>query len=771
MRVVVAGALANKPAYGGEAWVRLAWVRGLLDLGLDVLFVELLHPDRDDPASVEFFRRVVANHGLDGRAALLDASGRTRVGLDREAVHDHANGADLLVNLSGHLPAGRLFDAVRRRAYVDLDPGYTQLWHHGGAAHLGIAEHDVHFTVGTNVGRSGCPIPTCGIRWLPVLPPVLMDRWPAVALPDELRFTTVASWRGAFGPVRIGDVDCGVKAHEFRKILDLPGQVPVTLEIALDIHSGDAADRDRLVAAGWSLADPLDVAATPEAFRDYVRGSGGELSAVQGVYSRTRSGWVSDRSAHYLATGRPVVVQDTGLQRTLPVGEGLLTFTNLAEAAHAVEAVVAEPARHARRARELAEEHFASDRVLTDFLDRALASDSTRRPRAVPRARSILVSGMVAGVPGQGGASWAVLQYLLGLVRLGYDAHVVEELAPDAPGRWDGPFMYSPAARYFRRVVRSLGLEGRATLLDPVSGETVGLPPDRLGDRARSAEVLLDLSGSMASPEWVDEIPIRVYLDLDPGFTQVWAEQGALDLDPARYTHFATVGLEVGRAGCPIPTCGIDWIPTLPPVSLDDWPVANGAPHHGWTTVGHWRAYGSVDWQGERWGQKAHAVRGYIDLPARAGEDVAIALGIHPDEAADIAALREGGWGLMDPARVAPDPVRYRRFVRASTAEIGITKAGYVASKSGWFSDRSACYLASGRPVVAHDTGFSAHLPTGLGLLAFTSVDEAVEAMAAVRAEPARHGRAARDTAERHFAADRVLPNLLNEIDACVRPS
>lgn len=768
MKVVVAGALANKPGYGGEAWVRLSWIRGLMELGLDVVFVERLHPQRSDPTSIDFFERVVQAYGLGGHAALIAPSGGTLVGLERGALLDHASNSELLVNLSGHLPAGPLFDAVRRRAYVDLDPGYTQIWHDQGAAHLRIAEHDVHFTVGLNVGRSDCPVPTGGVQWIPVLPPVLLDAWPASPLPEAFRFTTVASWRGAFGPVRIGDRTFGVKAHEFRKIRGLPGYVPVPLEVALDIHPADVRDRDRLLALGWRLVDPRVVAYTPEAFRDYVRGSGGELSAVQGVYADTRCGWFSDRSAHYLATGRPVVVQDTGLGRTLPVGEGLLTFRSVDEAMAAACRVARDPEPHAAAARALAEEHLDSEKVLTRFMDDALASRRGRR--AVRGPRSILVSGMTASVPGQGGATWAVLQYVLGLLRAGYDVHLLEEMRGDAPP--GVPFFRTPAASYFRQVMRRFGLECRATLVDAGSGDSIGLDRDALRARIDRTEVLLNLSGTLATPAWTEAIPIRVYLDLDPAFTQVWAEEGALDLRSGMHTHFATVGLELGRPGCPIPTCGVDWIPTLPPVCLEEWPVSRlDPPRNAWTTVAHWRAYGSVEWGGEHWGQKAHAVRRLIDLPGRAPDSVEIALGIHPDEAEDLEALRAGGWRLLDPRVEAGDPVRYRRFVSESTAELGIAKAGYVDSRSGWFSDRSACYLAAGRPVVAHDTGFSAHLPTDVGLLAFDTLDGAVEAMVQVRADYERHRRAARSVAERFLSAHRVLPRLLREVDACVRPS
>ena len=185
-----------------------------------------------------------------------------------------------------------------------------------------------------------------------------------------------------------------------------------------------------------------------------------------------------------------------------------------------------------------------------------------------------------------------------------------------------------------------------------------------------------------------------------------------------------------------------------------------------WTTVAHWRGYGSIERDGVFYGQKAHAFRKFFELPPRTGDRFEVALDIHPDERADLRALEANRWHLLDPADVAGDPVRYRTFVQESTAEVGIAKSGYVESRCGWFSDRSACYLASGRPVLAQETGFGRHLPTGQGLLAFGDLEEAAEGVAAVRADYRTHARAARRLAEEHLASERVLPQLLRQVGA-----
>jgi hypothetical protein len=213
-----------------------------------------------------------------------------------------------------------------------------------------------------------------------------------------------------------------------------------------------------------------------------------------------------------------------------------------------------------------------------------------------------------------------------------------------------------------------------------------------------------------------------------------------------------------------IPGCDRDWLPTLPPVVLEQWPVADGLEHRAITTVGHWRSYGSIHHDGVQYGQKAHSLRPLIDLPSRTSTELALALAIHPDETADLAALRENDWNLLDPAEIAATPDDYRRFVQGSWAEFGLTKAGYVAADSGWFSDRSACYLASGRPVIAQDTGFGRRLPTGAGLLAFSTADDAVSAIEELQRDYEGHRIAAREIAATHLDSDRVLGSLVERL-------
>jgi hypothetical protein len=273
--------------------------------------------------------------------------------------------------------------------------------------------------------------------------------------------------------------------------------------------------------------------------------------------------------------------------------------------------------------------------------------------------------------------------------------------------------------------------------------------------------VIFNISGMLADEALLAPIPRRVYLDLDPAFIQVWQSEYGIDMRMDAHTHFVTVGQSIGTANCPVPTCGRRWIPTVQPVVLDEWPAANGVKLDALTTIGNWRGYGSVEFRGEHYGQKAHSLRRFFDLPRRTQEKFAPALAIHPGETGDLAALAENGWTVLDPAHVAGTPASYRRFIQGSKAEFSIAKSGYVRSRCGWFSDRSVCYLASGRPVIAQDSGFSQWLPTGDGLFAFTTADEALAAIDSLNRDYPRHARAARALAVRHFSADRVLGRLL----------
>ena len=269
---------------------------------------------------------------------------------------------------------------------------------------------------------------------------------------------------------------------------------------------------------------------------------------------------------------------------------------------------------------------------------------------------TVVVSGMIAGDPHQGGATWAVLQYVLGFRRLGHDVYFVEPVVTSSLRPAGAALDSSENAAYFRRVVAEFGLERSAALLLAGSRQTVGLSHDELRSVGHRADVLVNISGMLTDDDLTARIPIRVYLDLDPAFIQLWHAVQGIDMRFAGHTHFVTIGQAISRSDCPVPTCGRSWIPTNQPIVLDHWPVAGAITHDAFTTVGNWRGYGSIEHQGIFYGQKAHSLRPLMDLPTRTREKFLLAFAIHPGETTDLTALAANGWQLADPRRVAGSP-------------------------------------------------------------------------------------------------------------------
>jgi hypothetical protein len=384
--VIVSGALANKYRNGGEAWVRMSWVMGLRKLECDVYFIEQIAPQAcvdtrgavtpfADSVNLDWFRSVTEWFGIADRAALVCGGGEECAGLPWTRLLEIAASADLLANISGHLTLAPLLARIRRKAYIDVDPGFTQFWHADPNTPFQVGGHDFYFTIGENIGAPDCPIPTGGIQWRPIRQPVVLKDWPVTAAQKINRFTTIASWRGAFGPVQFDGRTFGLKVHEFRKCLPLPKRVAgsraagSTFEIALDIDPGDARDLTALRENGWLIADPRESAGDPAAFRGYVQESGAEFSVAQGIYAETNSGWFSDRTVRYLASGKPALVQETGFSRNVPAGRGLVAFRTLDEAVRGAESIAEDYAAHCRAAREIAEQYFDSEKVLGGLLE------------------------------------------------------------------------------------------------------------------------------------------------------------------------------------------------------------------------------------------------------------------------------------------------------------------------------------------------------------------------------------------------------------------
>jgi hypothetical protein len=399
-RIVLLGALAQMP-FAGVAWQVLHYLEGLRRLGHDVVYLEdtgnwPYDPDQEtvtDEATGAARRlgAVLAAHGFGDRWAFHNAARPGEVhGLPAAAVARALDEAEVLINLSG---ATVLHDAhldVPIRIYLETDPVTPQLEIDQGHAFTIdlLAAHTHHFTFGERIGTPGCAVPVGDVRYRPTRQPVVLDWWApdgpqggptgramaqeaiAQSRPESFRFTTIANWEQAHKDIAWrGERYAWSKSTEFEKLLGVPARVDATLELALALD--DAPTLARLRAAGFVVGPARGLSADHEAYRDYIQGSGAEFTAAKDQNVRLRSGWFSDRTATYLAAGRPAVVQDTGFDAILPTGEGLLSFRTPDEAVAALQEVAGDPARHGAAALAIAREFFDAEIVLGRLLQDA----------------------------------------------------------------------------------------------------------------------------------------------------------------------------------------------------------------------------------------------------------------------------------------------------------------------------------------------------------------------------------------------------------------
>ena len=376
MSLTVCVAPANTVAYphgGGNLWVYLHWALGLKALGCRVIWLEALDLGRPLPATkgnVAALRERLERFGLAESLALCSLDGAS---LSRDLAApaldlEEAAEADLLVNLWHSLPAA-VVRRFRRSALIDIDPGLLQVWIASGR--IRVAPHDLYFTIGETVGTPAARFPDCGLRWLYTPPPVFLPEWPAIPPDGAAPYTTVAHWWGETFTFN-GVTYCDEKRVAFLEYLDLPARTRVKLELAVCLGEYHEEYRRLMEPKGWRLREAWDVSSTPDAYRAYVRRSRGEWSCAKPSTVALETAWVSDRTLCYLASGRPAVVQHTGVSRLLPEAEGLFRFHSLDEAARALAAAEADYGRHCRLARALVEEHFDARRVIGRVLERAL---------------------------------------------------------------------------------------------------------------------------------------------------------------------------------------------------------------------------------------------------------------------------------------------------------------------------------------------------------------------------------------------------------------
>jgi hypothetical protein len=381
-KVVLLGMITKMPV-AGVLWQTLHYLVGFRRLGWDAYYVEaharvpswFMEHEADDGSerASSFLDDLLRRFDLGDRWAYhaLHSDGRC-FGLSEGQLRQLYDSADLLINLHGGTAPRPEHVATGRLVYLETDPVGPQIELYNGLTETVdfLAQHCAYFTFGENYGRPGCGLPVSDrFAYRPTRQPVVLDFWPAGGDGDAtLRpFTTIGNWKQEWRAIQFrGEIYHWSKHREFQKFLDLPRRTGQALELAL--ASFEESDRRLLEDHGWIVRRSLDFSADPDAYRQYIARSRGEFTVAKDQNVRLRSGWFSDRSATYLASGRPVVTQETGFSETLPTGQGLFAFSTLEEAIERIDRINADYALHSRAARAVAREYFDSDVVLSRLL-------------------------------------------------------------------------------------------------------------------------------------------------------------------------------------------------------------------------------------------------------------------------------------------------------------------------------------------------------------------------------------------------------------------
>ncbi len=385
-RIVLANACICGYPQGGGVWtVFLQYILGLQALGYEVLFLEVVRGtgdrEQDDMLAARFFERMreygVAEHCAVLRVAkdaLVAIRSGEMLGKSDIEVQTFIEDADLLWNMCGALGNSPVLASVKRRVFVDLDPGHLQV--SALSCDLGLESHDAFLTVGGKLHDPDCEVPTLGFNWRRFLPFVHLPMWTPDLSGTGEAFTSVTQW--TWGELHLKErVLSTSKRDGYLRFVELPKLAKRPFELAANLHYRSPAlenDRALLTSNGWSLADPHTVAGSPRAYQQYITRSRAEISCPKPIFRELRTGWVSDRSACYLASGRPVLAEDTGFSDVLPTGEGLLSFRDMDSALAGVTEITVNYARHSRRARELAVEYMSADKVLEEMIDASFYS-------------------------------------------------------------------------------------------------------------------------------------------------------------------------------------------------------------------------------------------------------------------------------------------------------------------------------------------------------------------------------------------------------------
>jgi hypothetical protein len=387
----------------------------------------------------------------------------------------------------------------------------------------------------------------------------------------------------------------------------------------------------------------------------------------------------------------------------------------------------------------------------------------------MPSGLKLVVLGMMGRVP-FGGQTWLYLNWLRGLSGLGHDVYYVEDdtVWPYDPEVNSVTDDCSYSVRHIRASMDAIGLRDQwAFRLADREGAVWGMSGSELRDLYRSCDALLNIVGATDLREEQLLAPLRIYVETDPVTAELRLANGDAHTAEAFGNHhvIATYGENYGAPDCGVPLNGRSYVFTRQPVDLELWPMAFDSEARYLTTIGNYRQEGGdVEWNGSVYSwSKHHEWEKFLTLPQLTDQPFELAMS--PDDAGDRERLETAGWRLVPPLQMSLDVFgAYPEFIRRSRGEFTVAKDQNVRLRSGWFSERDVCYLASGKPVVAQDTGFSNFLPTGEGLFSVSDVHDAAAAIEQINADYERHCRAARALAAAHFEATAVARRLLQAV-------
>ena len=389
--------------------------------------------------------------------------------------------------------------------------------------------------------------------------------------------------------------------------------------------------------------------------------------------------------------------------------------------------------------------------------------------------------GGYIGLYPTGGATWDYIQYPLGLKMLGHDVYYIEDtgqypIFQKEEYAWDDA---SYCIQYLKKNMESFGMKDRWAYRDVASGKSFGMTETRISELCNAADVFINISYSTYPRDEYMKIPIRILIDSDPMFTQMqyllqensgsglsqtWTTKQMVEI----HTHLFTFGENIGSIDCKIPLLNYKWIPTRQPIVMDLWDHSKNNISIGFSSIMNWSGRKKLIFENEEWGQKDVEFEKFKEVPSYVRDvnfEVVINRPLNKESQFNINEYERLGWKILDPREFVNNSSDYRNFILNSTAEFAVAKETYVKSNSGWFSCRSACYLAAGKPVITQETQWSKYIPSGNGLFAFTDVESAIEAINKVKLDIKLQSIKAKEIAHDYFDSNIVLKKMLEQLN------